>query len=65
MTSSKPPVSRKLFSPKKEFVGKLIPENPIDDEDMLIDVFDLDRGSSLNINYNVVLVFPHEYYQET
>lgn len=32
---------------------------------MLTGDFDLDGGSYLNINYNIVSVFPHEYYQET
>lgn len=65
MISDKTFIERKLFSPKKEHVGNKIPENPGKDEDMLIDNFTLDRGSSLNINCNIVSILPDEYNHET
>lgn len=65
MTTYKPLVGRKLFSPKKEDDGEKTQENPIDDNDMLIDDFESDEGSSLNINYNVISVFLYEYDQVT
>ena len=40
-------------------------EEPTNDEDMLTDNFDSDGESSLNINYNVVFLLPHEYDQVT
>lgn len=59
MTSDKPPVGGKLFSLKKKITSKKIPENPVNDEDMMTIDFDSDGGSSSNINCNVVSVLSH------
>lgn len=40
MTSDKSPIGRKPFFPKKEAASKMIPENPVNDKDMMTDDFD-------------------------
>ena len=57
------PVGRKLFSPRGKDVAKKSPEKQENDEDVMTNDFKPDRNSTLNINFNVVSVLPHEYDQ--
>lgn len=59
------PVRRKFFSPKNEKMNESRMEKAIEDADMLTDDFESKGESSLNINCNVVSVFPYEYDQVT
>src|ERR1051325_8044696 len=61
----KPPVSMKLLSETKQNESKEYTPGPEEDEDMLTDDFESEGESSLNINCNVVYVFPCELGQET
>ena len=67
----KSPIGRKLFSPTKIKVpgegdnNELANNGLVDDEDMSTTSFNSDGESSLQINWNVVSVLPHEYDQVT
>src|ERR1051325_2504179 len=61
----KPPVSRKLFSPKKEIEENKAQKEIANEEDLMTDDFESEGESFFNANCNVVSVLPCEYNQDT
>src|ERR1051325_2936516 len=64
-TRGKPPVSRRLFSPKKEVGEDKEQKVAANEEEMMTDDFESEGESFFNANCNVVSVLPCEYNQET
>ena len=58
----KPPVSRKLFSPKKEVE---VQKEAVNEEDLMTDDFESEGESFFNANCNVVSVLPCEFEHNT
>lgn len=54
-------VGRMIFSPRVEKPEEKTSEQPLEDDDMLINDFDSRSESSLNTNCNMVYVLPIEY----
>ena len=65
MVEEKQRVGRRLFSPKKEEIVEKDQKDPVADEDIMIDDFESNGESYLEINYDMVSVLPHEYDQIT
>ena len=60
-TGGKPPVSRKLFSPKKDTEENKTQKEAANEEDLMTDDFESEGESFFNANYNVVSVLTCEY----
>src|ERR1044072_6828106 len=61
----KPPVSRKLFSPKKDTEENKTQKKDANKEDLMTDDFESEGESFFNANCNVVSVLPCEFEHNT